>query len=174
MTAHDPNPPLRPRPLSACGTAALEYGSKGFWVFPAPPGTKKSYLAEKYSGTRWGSTINPNLIASAFSKFPDANVGIVMGAVSGTFVLEADTIEGHDVDGLASIKALEAEHGPLPETLMAVSPSGSVHRYYKHPGAGLKVWSRSGKLAPGVDVKGDGGWSSRRRASSPASANIAG
>ena len=40
---------------------------------------------------------------------------------------------------------------------MAESPSGSVHRYYRHPGNGIRITSRSGALARGVDVKGDGG-----------------
>jgi hypothetical protein len=70
-------------------------------------------------------------------------------------VVEADTLEGHDVDGLASIAALEAEHGPLPETLQAESPSGSIHRFYKHPG--FDVTSSASVIAPGVDVKGDRG-----------------
>ena len=137
--------------------AALEYAQRGWWVFPAPPGQKKSYKSEEHSGAKWGKTTDPEEIRRDFRKWPDANVAIVTGAASGIFVLEADTIDGHGVDGLASIRALETEHGPLPETLMAVSPSGSVHRYFKHPSAGLKVWSRSGKIAPGVDVKGDGG-----------------
>jgi hypothetical protein len=137
--------------------AALEYAQRGWSVFPAPPGQKKSYLAQKYSGTRWGSTINPKVIRSAFRKFPDANVAIVTGVVSGIFVIEADTVKGHGVDGIASISALEGEHGPFPETLMAISPSGSIHRFYRHPGAGIKVWNSTSKIAPGVDIKGDGG-----------------
>src|SRR5271163_2868463 len=35
---------------------------------------------------------------------------------------------GHGVDGAASLAALQAKHGPLPQTLEAESPSGSVHR----------------------------------------------
>src|ERR1700746_3445433 len=58
---------------------------------------------------------------------------------------------------LASIKALEAEHGSLPDTLMTISPSGSVHRYYKHPGAGIKIKNSVGQIGPGVDIRGDGG-----------------
>jgi hypothetical protein len=77
--------------------------------------------------------------------------------VSGIFVIEADTPKGHGVDGIASIKALEAQHGPFPETLMAISPSGSVHRYYKHPGSGIKVKNSVSEIAPGVDIRGDGG-----------------
>jgi len=148
---------IRPRPLGACGTAALEYAALGWEVFPVPPGTKQSYKSEKLSGTKWGKTTDPEEIGRDFRRWPDANVAIVTGAVSGIFVIEADTVQGHGVDGLASMAALETQHGPLPETLMAISPSGSIHRYYEHPGADFKVWSRSGKLVLGVDIKGDGG-----------------
>ena len=146
------------RPLSACGTAALEYAARGWEVFPAPPGQKKSHKSAKHSGgVKWGKTVNPKIIREDFRHWPDANVAIVTGTVSGIFVIEADTPKGHGVDGLASIKALEAEHGLLPETLMAVSPSGSVHRYYNHPGAGIKIKNSVSQIGPGVDVRGDGG-----------------
>lgn len=85
------------------------------------------------------------------------HVAIVTGRASGIFVVEAGTVEGHDVDGLASIKALEAKHGPFPETRMAVSPSGSIHRYFRHPGADTYIKNSTSELAPGVDVRGDGG-----------------
>ena len=84
-------------------------------------------------------------------------VGVPTGAVNGIFDIEGDTIKGHGVDGLASIEALEAKHGRLPDTLMAESPTGSVHRIYRHPGRGIKIKSSDSKIAPGVDIKGDGG-----------------
>jgi hypothetical protein len=144
--------------LSACGTAALEYAARGWEVFPAPPGEKKSHKSAKHSGgVKWGKTVNPKLIGEDFRKWPNANVAIVTGVTSGIFVIEADTPKGHGVDGLASIKALEAEHGSLPDTLMAISPSGSVHRYYKHPGAGIKIKNSVSQIGPGVDIRGDGG-----------------
>ena len=40
---------------------------------------------------------------------------------------------------------------------MAESPSGSIHRYYQHPGRGIWVKSTDNEIAPGVDIKGDGG-----------------
>ena len=75
-----------------------------------PPGTKQSYKSEKVSGTKWGKTTDPEEINRDFRRWHGANVAIVTGAGSGIFVLEADTVEGHGVDGLASIKALEAKH----------------------------------------------------------------
>ena len=144
--------------ISRMCSAALDYAARGWEVFPAPPGEKKSCKAAKYSGgIKWGKTTDPKTVNKDFRKFPDANIGVATGVASGIFVIEADTPEGHDVDGLASIKALEAEHGALPDTLMAISPSGSVHRYFNHPGAQIKVWNSDGKIAPGVDIRGDGG-----------------
>ncbi len=140
--------------------AALHYASKGWYVFPAPPGEKKSYKSAEFSGgAKWGMTIDPKEIRRNFRKkeWRNANVAIVTGAKSGIFVIEADTKEGHGVDGLSSIEKLQAKHGPMPETRIAVSPSGSIHRYYKHPGKDIKIKNSASKIAPGVDVRGDGG-----------------
>ena len=136
------------RPLSARGTAALEYATIGWEVFPAPPGQKKSHKSEEHSGAKWGKTTDPEEIRMDFRKWPRANVAIVTGLTSGIFVLEADTVKGHGVDGLASIEALEAEYGALADTLMAVSPSGSVHRYYRHPGGEIKIKNSVSEIAP--------------------------
>jgi hypothetical protein len=134
--------------------AALQYAGRGWYVFPVPPGKKKGYVkGANGNGLRWGCTTDPAEIERYWARWPNANIGIATGAESGIFVVETDTPEGHGVDGAASLKELEAANGPLPLTLMAMSPTGSVHRYFRHPGG--KVVSRS--IAPGVDVKGDGG-----------------
>ena len=135
------------------------YASNNGWhVFPVPIGTKKSHKSADRSGGRpWGATTDAAEIRRDFKRWPDATVGIVTGAVSGVFVVEADTKEGHDVDGIASLAALEAEHGALPLTRQAVSPSGSVHYYFNHPGSEFKIKNSTSKVAPGVDVRGDGG-----------------
>ena len=130
--------------------------SRGWAVFPAPPGEKKSYKsAERSGGRKWGATTDAAEINQDFKRWPNANVGIVCGALSGIFVVEADTKEGHDVDGIASLSELEAQHGALPATLEAESPSGSVHYYFNHPGYPIK--NSASVVASGVDVRGDGG-----------------
>ena len=139
--------------------AALHYAAGNGWdVFPVPPGTKKSHKDAEHSGGRkWGKTKDLTEIQDDFTHWPEAGVGIPTGVDNGIFVVEADTKAGHGVDGLASIAALEATYGPLPSTLMAASPSGSIHRYFKHPGAGIKVKNSASEIAPAVDVRGDGG-----------------
>ena len=147
--------------------AALTYAARGWYTFPAPPdGSKKSLKAALYSktaehpdGAPWGKTRAEAEIRADWQRWPDANIGLPTGAASGFIVIEADTMEGHQVDGLASLRKLEAEHGKLPDTRTTVSPSGSPHLYFKHPGVGIKI--RSAPLDqvnfPGIDVKGDGG-----------------
>jgi hypothetical protein len=103
------------------GDYALAYVARGWLVFPAPPGHKKSYVSgENTNDNRWGATKDADEAkAYFFEDFPRANIGFPTGPASGFFVVDADTIEGHGVDGVGSLKQLEAEHGPLPETLMA-------------------------------------------------------
>jgi hypothetical protein len=144
--------------MSEMLAAALRYAALNRAVFPVPPGTKKSYKSARHSnGRRWGATCDPDEIRADFTRFPRARIGLVMGVESGIVVIETDTVEGHGVDGAASLRALELKHAPLPDTLQAVSPSGSVHRYFQHPGAGVKIVCSANKLGPGIDCKGDGG-----------------
>lgn len=98
--------------------AALACAGRGWPVFPVDPNTKKPYLSAKFSnGQRWGQTIDPDVIRRYWRRFPHAAIGIATGTDSGVWVIEADTMKGHGVDGLASLRALEADHGILPATL---------------------------------------------------------
>ena len=138
--------------------AALSYAARGWYVFPAHgSGEKKSHKSAKFtpSGLPWGMSVDADEIRADFAKFSGCNVSIVTGEVSGIFVVECDTQVGHNVDGAANLTEWERVHGALPDTLMAESPTGSVHRYFKHPGK--KVWNSNNTIAPGVDCKGDGG-----------------
>ena len=137
--------------------AALAYALRGWYVFPAPPGQKKSHKSAKHSGGRkWGKTTAPDEIRTDFKRWPNANVGLPTGKDSGFWVMEADTLEGHDKDGFASVRQLEEAHDPLPLTLMAQSPTGSKHWYFNWP-EGTLIMNSAGKIAPGIDIRGEGG-----------------
>ncbi len=130
---------------------ALHYASIGWHVFPATLGKKKSHKSAEFSGGRnWGATRDPEEIRRDFDHWPDANVGIRTGAINKFFVVEGDTLEAHGKDGLASLAAMN-----LPDTLQSESPTGSIHYYFNHPG--FYVTCSNSEIAPGVDVKGDGG-----------------
>ena len=142
-------------PIEAC---ALDYADARRWyIFPAPPGEKKSHKAAEFSnGANWGKTRDSDEIKQDWQRWPNANIGVATGAESGIFVVEADTLEGHEIDGLAAMKALEEVHGPLPLTLMAQSPSGSQHYYFKWP-QGVTIINSASNVAKGIDVRGEGG-----------------
>jgi hypothetical protein len=141
--------------------AALHYATVDGWdVFPAPPGEKKSYKAAAFSnGKKWGKTTDADEIRSDWARWPNANVGLPTGAENGFWVLECDTAAGHAVDGIANFNQLVAEHEPLPQTRIGISPSGSLHYYWQWPqDLGDRVIKNSAsRIAPGVDVRGEGG-----------------
>lgn len=143
--------------FSTIQDAAQDYARRGWPVFPVPLGTKKSHKSAEYSGGRkWGATLDHAEIAADFTNWPDANVGIVTGPASGILVIEADTMDGHGVDGVANLAALVEAHGGLPDTIEALSPSGSRHLYFRYP-TGRNIRNSEGRITPGIDVRGDGG-----------------
>lgn len=162
--------PAEDEPPPSMLEVALAYAEEHDWtVFPAnlEDGKKESYLSMDYApeGLRWGQSKDPKQIRKNFTDLKwrlKCGIGVPTGADNGIFVIEADTKKGgHKHDGLAELAKLEAKHGKLPMTLMAMSPSGSVHRYYKYP-KGITVKGSIGDdqghgIAPGVDVKSDGG-----------------
>ncbi len=138
--------------------AAQSYVTRGWCVFPAPIGEKKSLMSAKNDrlGRKWGATCEHDDVVNYWNKWPNANVAVVTGPQSGVWVLDIDTPEGHARDGFASLAALVAEHGPLPETLTAESPSGSRHLYFNWPSAG-GIRNTTNVPGPGLDVRGEGG-----------------
>jgi hypothetical protein len=92
----------------------------------------------------------PGELEAWHARWPEANVGIVTGRISGLVVVDVDA--GHG--GEASLAQLEAAHGPLPLTVEALSGGGGRHLYFAHPGG--RVGNRVG-LLPGIDLRGDGG-----------------
>jgi hypothetical protein len=81
-----------------------------------------------------------------FTQFPDANVGIITGKVSGITVVDIDTDAG--------LGAISKYMPPLMVTPTAKTQKGGRHLYFKYvPGLSNKV-----RAIDGVDVRGDGGF----------------
>lgn len=80
------------------------------------------------------------------------NIGIATGAVSGIFVLDIDPRH----EGDETLAALERQHGALPSTWRFLTGGGGEHVVFRHPGAHIP--NSAGKLGPGIDVRGDGGY----------------
>jgi putative DNA primase/helicase len=116
--------------------AALRYAGLGLKVMVAHG--KRPILDD------WPNkaTTDPTTITAWWRDHPGANVGIVPDE---TFaVLDIDTHKGGD----KTIAALEARHGPLPETIVSRTGGGGTHAYYRvqlgrplqyQPGPGVEI-----------------------------------
>lgn len=95
---------------------------------------------------------DPALIRDWWTRWPQANVACATGAPSGVWVLDVD-VKGED--GRATLRTLQEDHGPLPETWVAKTPSGGRHIWFRFDPA-RPLRNRVG-FAPGLDVRTTGG-----------------
>jgi bifunctional DNA primase/polymerase-like protein/primase-like protein len=128
------------------GSAALSYVARGWYVFPL-----HGKVPLTSNGLKDAST-DESRVRDWWGHRPDANVGIRTGAESGVVVLDVDPDHGGD-DALAE---LERKHDQLPETIEALTGGGGRHIYFEHPGRVIR--NSAGKLADGLDIRGDGGY----------------
>lgn len=126
--------------------AALDYASRGWRVFPVKPRGKTPLVKGGFKA----ATVAPSQIISWWTQWPDANVGVATGAVSGLIVLDVDSS-----DGFAELeRILSGAKERLPRTL-TVRTSRGFHFYY-----GLPAWPDPIRCSSGggLDVRGDGGY----------------
>lgn len=131
--------------------AALECASRHWAVFPLVERDKVPAVAGGFKV----ATTDAEQIALAWDVRPDMNVGIATGGPSrGLVVIDLDVDDERGEDGVATLRAWEAEHGELPETVSAVTGRGGLHLYYLcNTPVGCSVDAGSG-----VDVRGEGGY----------------
>jgi len=131
---------------------ALALARGGVPVFPCHPLTSgdkaKSPLTEH--GFK-DATSDPAVLEAWATRWPDALVGLPTGPSTGLLVVDLDV--KHGVNGLDSWRALEAAHGPAPETYTVLTLSGGLHLYYLGAGACTK-----NRLGPNIDTRGEGGY----------------
>ncbi|NCD26055.1 MAG: bifunctional DNA primase/polymerase [Deltaproteobacteria bacterium] len=134
----------------ALKSAALSVAGKGKPVFPCNikkhPMTEHGYL---------DATTDTDTINEMFSRPGVAGIGMPTGPVSGLLVIDRDRKNG--VDGIAACKDLEADLGPLPETLQQRTGSGGDQLFFTYP-AGAEIPCSAGKIGPGIDVRSAGGY----------------
>jgi hypothetical protein len=147
--------------------AALWYARNGFPVFPlhsAPggvcscgnpdhrPAGKEPGKAGKHPRTPHGfkdATTDQDQIETWWKQWSDANIGIPTGAVSRLLVVDVDPRNGGD----ESQDKLIVEHGRFPDTAEQQTGGGGRHLLFRYAGGAVPK-----TLAPGIDLKGDGGY----------------
>ena len=127
--------------------AALAERNRGWAVVPAAERGKRPIVRWQPYQHRLPSETT---IRKWFNRWPNANLSVVTGAVSGIVVLDVDPQHG----GEESLKTLEDRFGRLPVTVEAITGGSGRHLYFAHPG--FNVRNRAG-MAAGLDLTGDGG-----------------
>lgn len=126
---------------------ALRLLSLGLSVFPLQPRGKRPEIKwEKYQRER----ADEAQIRAWWKAKPDANIAVATGPASGVFVLDVDGERG-----AATLAALQATHGPLPETWRSVTGKGE-HYWFECPDP--PVGNSARKLGDGLDTRGLGGY----------------
>lgn len=125
------------------------YSSKGYPLFPV--------ATDKRPFVRWkeGATTDQRKLAQWWQEWPNAMIGMPTGSKSGIVVLDVDV--KNDVNGLETLK----DNGwleEIPESTVEVeTPSGGRHYYFEAP-VNTEIRNSAGKIGPGLDVRGEGGF----------------
>jgi hypothetical protein len=132
---------------SALAEAAFSCIGRRWAVLPLRPNGKEPLTRQGVKD----ATTDEATVRRWWAQWPRANLGVATGGVSGLVVLDVDPRSGGD----ESLHDLEARHGPLPETVTALMGGGGAHYYFAAP-PGMVIRSR--QLAPGLDLKAEGGY----------------
>ncbi|MCC3777795.1 bifunctional DNA primase/polymerase [Streptomyces sp. UNOB3_S3] len=159
-------------------TAALKYAlaaaNKGLGVFPLSrtklPAVRSPHRDEKAATRRCrgecgrighgvhDATTDPSAIRALFAAAPWASgYGIACGRPP-HHLIGIDLDVKHDQDGITAFTDLADAHGfTIPDTVTVLTPSGGQHRWFSGP-ADVHMPNSVAKLAPGIDVRGTGGY----------------
>lgn len=152
---HDPNLASTP------GEAALAYAELGWSVVPMHTpvegacscGRGECGSPGKHPRIRWEAAAHEAAgaatVAAWWDRWPDANVGVVCGKVSGVAVVDVDPRNG----GEDTLDLVEHLRGAFPETAVVRTGGGGWHHWFSVVAEEIP----SGILGPGLEVKGEGG-----------------
>ena len=137
-------PPPEGEGALAC---ALHYGQRVGWrVFPVR--ADKTPLVKDWPNV---STTDEAQIREWWGRWPEAGIGLATGRGSGVYVVDVDAGR----DGAASWEQLEARHGQR-LTMVSSTGGGGWHVFFRTPSVELR--NTAGRLAPGIDTRGEGGY----------------
>jgi len=131
--------------------AALSFAASGWWLFPCRPEDKRPLTEHGFKD----ATRDPAKIREWWSRHPGALIGVDCGR-SGLVVIDCDVKNGED--GPGNWFRVVAETGAdITGALHSRTQSGGEHFIFSDPTGGA-VASSAGKLAPGVDIRANGGY----------------
>jgi len=129
---------------------AIQYGARGWYVFPVHNGKNPSCKWGKESASAEG------VVRSHAQLYGQASgIGIDCGK-SGLVVVDLDVKDG--IQGPAAWESLKSKHGFTDDgALVAQTGGGGTHIYFKDTTGGA-IHNSAGALANGVDIRANGGY----------------
>lgn len=125
----------------------------GFAVF-----TLAARAKEPHKGSHGfkDATRDAATIEAMFAAYPDSNIAVACGAVSGNIgVIDLDVAEDGSFDGCEELAEWQAEHGKFPDTASAVTGRGGTHLYYRFPDGAPDSYKNENTH---VDFRGEKGY----------------
>jgi putative DNA primase/helicase len=151
------NPPPQTSTTPGELDAALDYARHRIPVFPTNPLDKKPLTTNGFKD----ATTDEAQIRVWWLKWPNAMIAAPTGSASGMWVVDLDLDPSKNIDGVATLAQLIAKHGEIPKTLMTITPRGGRHLIFTWDtawDAKTGVHNSAGKIGPGVDCRGEGGY----------------
>jgi hypothetical protein len=136
--------------------AALIYAKYGIPVIPCNPIETGEFSKAAFVSIYAGS-IDPAQIEEWWTKYPDALIGCPIGRRTGVFVVDIDSPEFHEHDGIKKWQLLELEYQETVITRQHVTAGKGYHLLFlwdeRRP-----IGTSPGDLPRGgMEVKGEGG-----------------
>jgi len=128
--------------------AALALATSGLSVFAVDPMSK----APRTAHGCLDATRDERKILEMWRRWPAAGIGVATGKPSGIVAIDIDPRSGGE-DGFAELAGKLGNPG---QTVRVLTPSGGYHLWYRAPAAAVAC--SASRLAPGVDVRADGGY----------------
>lgn len=131
-------------------TAALDYGARGFPVFPCHPETKQPLI----KNGRNAACLDADTIRAWWTQHPAAMIGMPTGAESGVWVLDIDDPAAfEDACKIALPATRRAETGKGYHLYFTQDEARPVRNRQKHPKRGWPF-----PELPGAETRGEGGY----------------
>ncbi len=128
--------------------AAIQYAKAGFRIVPIRAGSKRPAILN------WPerASSEPSVIEQWSAENILAACGVMTGEASGLIIVDVDPRNGGDEHIERILASL-----PVKAAAVTITGGGGKHYWFGHPGGW--VASRTGKngLAPGIELKADGG-----------------
>ncbi len=144
-------PPVRPMPRTLTAAAQL-YAARSWLVFPVRS-------RSKVPATRRGlhdATSDPDTVSRWWRSTPEANIGVDCGR-SGLLVVDLDGEQGIEAWADLAATAAPGTHAHEP-TLVSRTGGGGMQLFFTVPDQADGARSTVGRLRPGIDTRGLGGY----------------